>query len=1012
MPHETPYGTAYGTTRNLPYEKAVRDDDAAPPYETPYGTTTQHPPYETPYGTTEHETRERAMRTTDPRPAAAESAPPWALGERFMVRVAGLPVESVRALRTPDTRRWADEVCAAEARLAGRAEDISDRLYEVISANTDDGLRRALVNIRRQVFNNKLPRDPAAALGAAEAVGGETGARLAAWLRDRRALADLVRSGPAILAAELAGGRERLRELAVEPRLRQGLVLASPSLDRYLGTYLGAGAAALTKRQRRIERSLLEYVYRTACKTSPFSTFTGLALGEFRDGDGSGAFGGRIDAEWSDHPRLNVAVIGRLADLVVGNDAHRADLPVTLVTGWRVEADRIRYVRRKVTAGDDEATVSFDAVKESLFYLKQGGSLERLFTLFGQRPAIRYGDLVAELSANGEAPAADYDRFLSVLLRLGLLQVPGLSVTNQSPDPLGGFRDAVRGLGTDWGRRLADRLGGPAALLDRYPHAGLDERRRLLTELREELGAVQEELGASGPSLPKTLVYEDSRAAAAPLVWERRGWEKTVGESLRTLSRVLPVFDVTLPQRLLLKAFFLARFGPGGRCDDVLKLVHDFHEDIFDQYARISAQRRPFDDAGDYVELDNWLDSPGITAIDRARRELVARMRELWNTREPGAEELVLDDASLAAVADELAPAQAGFQPLSHFLQPARRDGADLAVLNRSWGGVGFPFSRFTHCFEDAPDSSDTDGGGLAGRVRRDLRAAQPSGAVFAEVTGGHATTNLNLHGRLTDYEVVCPGETSSAPPAEQLPLDDLYVVHDAAENRLVLRSERLDREVVPVYLGYLVAMALPDVPRALLLLSPAAVPAVDFWGGVPEEEAATEKAVTTRPRVRYGGVVVSRRSWSAPAAALPARTPETSDAEWYLAWQRWRQRHGVPAQVFATVRAPAAEEGEEGGGPGPLAGDKPQYVDFDSYLSLTVFETRLKEAGARVVLREALPGEEDARVTSPDGRHVAEMVVETRTAQRRPETADPAEAPVLQMTAEEPAARVKDQVS
>ncbi|MEV0279237.1 lantibiotic dehydratase [Streptomyces sp. NPDC050610] len=936
--------------------------------------------------------------TTDSRPAAAGSAPSWALGERFMIRVAGLPVESVRALRTPDTRRWADDVCAAEARLARSAGDLSDRLYEAVNANTDDGLRRTLVNIRRQVFNNKLPRDTAAALAAADAVGGDTGARLAEWLRDRQALAGLVGGGPAILAAELAEGRGKLRELAVEPRLRQGLVLASSSLDRYLGTYLGAGAAALTKRQRRIERSLLEYVYRTACKTSPFSTFTGLALGEFRDGDGSGAFGGEIDAEWSDCPRLNVAVIGRLADLVVDNDGYRADLPVTLVTGWRMEADRIRYVRRKVTAGDDEATVSFDAVKESLFFLKQGGTLERLFALFGQHPTIRYGDLVTELSADGEASEADYDRFLSVLLRLGLLQVPGLSVTNHSPDPLGGFRDAVRGLGTDWALRLADRLDSPAGLLDRYPNAELDERRRLLTGLREELGAIQEELGATAPALPQTLVYEDSRAAAEPLVWERQGWEKTVGESLRTLSRVLPVFDVTLPQRLLLKAFFLARFGPGGRCDDVLKLVYDFHEDIFDQYARISAQRRPFNDAGDYVELDNWLDSPGITAVDRARRELIARMRELWETRQEGAEELVLDDASLAAVAGELGPAGTGFQPLSHFLQPARRDGEDLAVLNRSWGGIGFPFSRFTHCFEDSPESED---GGLAGRVRRDLRAAHPRGAVFAEVTGGHATTNLNLHGRLTDYEVVCPGETSSAPPAEQLPLDDLYVVHDAAEDRLVLRSERLDREVVPVYLGYLVAMALPDVPRALLLLSPASVPAVDFWGGVPEEEVHEGAAeVTTRPRVRYGSVVVSRRSWSASAASLPARTPETSDAEWYLSWQRWRQQHGVPAQVFATVRAPAAEEGEEG--PGPLANDKPQYVDFDSYLSLTVFETRLKDAGARVVLREALPGEEDARVTSPDGRHVAEMVVETRTAPRRP-AAEPAPRETD---------RVKDQVS
>ena len=49
-------------------------------------------------------------------------------------------------------------------------------------------------------------------------------------------------------------------------------------------------------------------------------------------------------------------------------------------------------------------------------------------------------------------------------------------------------------------------------------------------------------------------------------------------------DRILPAFDLTLPQRMTFKGFFLARFGHGGRCDDLLRLVHDFHEDFYDQY--------------------------------------------------------------------------------------------------------------------------------------------------------------------------------------------------------------------------------------------------------------------------------------------------------------------------------------------------------------------------------------------------------------------------------------------
>jgi hypothetical protein len=125
---------------------------------------------------------------------------------------------------------------------------------------------------------------------------------------------------------------------------------------------------------------------------------------------------------------------------------------------------------------------------------------------------------------------------------------------------------------------------------------------------------------------------------------------------------------------------------------------------------------------------------------------------------------------------------------------------------------------------------------------------------------------------------------------------------------------------------------------------------------------------------VRYRSLVLHRRRWTAAPGALPVRTPGADDAAWYLAWQRWRREHGLPARVFATVR-PADD------GTGPAAafggGAKPQYVDFDSPLSLIALDALTAGGRTRTVFEEMLPGEDELHVRSPRGHHVAELAVE-----------------------------------
>ncbi|MFI9582712.1 lantibiotic dehydratase [Streptomyces sp. NPDC052236] len=896
----------------------------------------------------------------------------------FILRVAGLPIETVQGLRCLDSRRWADEILAMTDESQAAGEAIGDLLHGLIGGSgtggdDDDAARRRLLKLRREVFNNRLPQDGDAALTLVRSLDPALGERLAQWLADRRRLEVRRADGAELLAAETGRSRAELHRLVGEERLRKGLQLASPTLDSRLDAFVRTASARPDKRQRKIERSLLSYLYRTVCKTSPFSTFTGVALGEFAESSESseGGLDVRIDEEWTSHARLSVVAVARLAEAVIADPGRRADLPVSLASGWGRDNDRVRYVRRWVTAGDDDTAVTFDAVKDRLFFLRRSGTLERLLGLFEQRGTLRYGELSAWLTADQDATEEQADQYLEALLDLGMVQAPCLRTEVHDTDPLRAFQESLRALGRPWAGQLADRLDGPVACVDGFATAGPAGRRELLVELRDGLRAIQEELGTERAKVPQTVLYEDA-AAGRDVTLGLGAWTELAAGSLSGVERILPAFDLTLPQRITFKGFFLARYGQGGRCDDLLKLVHDFHEDFFDQYISFTAGRTVFDAEKQYQPEVNWLGLPQLKSLDSARELFVERMRALWamwdadaagDAAAPdGSGEIVIDDGFLGSVADELDPVAPGFAPMSHHVQLAGGSAEPLVVLNRSYGGLSFPFSRFTHCFD-----------GIEELLLRSAAGIQPEGAVFAEVTGGPVTSNLNLHGRLTEYEIVCPGETGTLPDEFGLHLDDLYIEHDEAQDRLVLRSVRLGREVIPVYLGYLVPLALPELPRTLLLLSPTSMAPLNVWGGVPESEPVD--GVTGRPRVRHGSVVLSRRSWSAPASVLPLHAPGVPDEDWFLGWHRFRRAHRLPDRVFVTV----SDSGARG-----ATGAKPQYLDFDSTLSLGAFEAMLKSSEARAVFREMLPDEDGLHAVSGRGRHVAELAVETAVSTRR----------------------------
>lgn len=895
----------------------------------------------------------------------------------FMCRTTGLPYDAVKGLESPYMADWARRVIEMEEKLVSAEIVLNTALENAIGGNEDQGNRRALLRLRRTAHKLKAPEEPNDAIKAVERHGfAELVEEWCALVGDYE---DLVASGSHLVDADEAATSDYLVELSQRPEIRGALVLANTRTENGLDKFAKMNLSQRRKKRPRREwRTLLTYAYRAACKTSPFSTLTPISLGEF--GEQSSLIGSRGGTRIKSKVRLNVALLPRITECLVTHRTYAADLPVALVSGWEIKSERLKYMRRRRVVDKSESKMSLDRMQESIFYLSAGEIMQALVTIIGSNPEIRLGELETALGDHLalEATGEDISRFLAILLRLDLLTTPQLAVDIHADDPVGRYVESLSQLGRPWAEELATQLGEINRLAQSTANQEPVVRRDTLIEIQGKLVKLFEGVGEEDPVLPGTLLYEDSTTSELEIVASDKLWNDSLAKDLARLSSILDIFDILIPQRILLKGFFLARFKSDGQCSDFLKFVSDFHMDLFDEYLKSSMRPTASGPNGMPGPPHNWLDMPEIDAIYAARVELVERMRKAYAEYEGGV--MHLDDEFFEAVSS-LLPETTGSIHRSFFVQVAGSDPGRL-VMNQTYSGLGLMFSRFLHVLDD----SEVGPGHVSPRVAERLDEQQPEGAVFAEMTGGVDSTNLNLHPAVTKYEIVSPGETSFRPKEFQIPAEDLRVRYDSQANELYLYSEKLRKKVIPVYLGFLMPLALSDVQRVLLLFTTNRMARLDMWTGI--DKPLGDRVIASHPRLCHGSLVLVRETWKTNPSKLPQRRSFSETSSWYLAWQRFCKEHDLPRFVFATLGGdPDSEEQEfdgkddskdEGGAAG-FGKTKPQYIDFESLSCLWLLDEMIRQGTTRLVFQEMLPSPDDMWLKDSEGRYVSEQTIEVR---------------------------------
>jgi thiopeptide-type bacteriocin biosynthesis protein len=742
---------------------------------------------------------------------------------------------------------------------------------------------------------------------------------LLAWAQDLRAPLLDRESADSTLADALAHDkrvlRERLRALLARPEVREAVFVASPSLEESLPHWLENPDG---ERGEKVERSLARYIARMCGRSTPFGLFAGCATATVgADGEPTRLVVAER-ARYGRNTRLDGDYVSALCATLARDPALRPHLVHVPNTSLYEAAGQLRYAEARLR--NKSRSYHLVAV-EPTDYLH--ATLAR--AVAGARPPELAQALV---DADSEVTIEEATAFIDELIDSQLL-VPTLEPAVTGPEPI---HDLIEQLAAAPGGQQAARVLSEARAaieaLDAAPPGSPPERYRAVAKALEALPTPVE--------LPRLFQVDMSKAAP-----EARLGQAVVDEIARGIA--------------LLHG--MAQWAPGNSpLDNFKRQFSERYEDrevplveVLDEEAGIGFERAS-EAGGEASPLLEGLALPGAPRDDSARfsgRDAYL-LERVMHLHKAGERELVLGEADIKALSPE------GRKPplpdsLSVMCTVAARSAEALAAGDfriYHHGGSGPSganlLGRFCH--------GDPELEALVRRHLADEEAMRPD-AVLAEIVHLPEGRIGNILARpvLRGHELVFLGR-SGAPREAQILITDLLV--SVREGRVVLRSRRLGREV------------LPRMTTAHNFSSPLNLGAYKFlchvqfqnilgahgWGWGPLE------VLEFLPRVRTGKLVLARARWRLEKKRLEPLGKAKGAARWSAA-QALRRELGLPRFVEVAD------------------GDNELPVDLDNVLSVETFVQLVKDRPL-LQLVELWPGPDELVAHGPEGRFTHEIVV------------------------------------
>lgn len=857
-----------------------------------------------------------------------------------LLRSGGLPVSCANLSSGQALAHLrAERTLAAE--LSTRSSLVCDALANHVPEMfaRDQALGRALVQLKRDLFNGRLPEPRAQRTMALlpPPLGEEITAFVDLIVKRR----ELVDSWEQVHAEELEDGLRRADAALAHPNLREGLAITNPALFRKL---LDPTARARLSRKdlRNARFSAARYVLRSARKTSPLASLGVVALAGL---DGAAPLGQMplaelpSDFERRRAPRLAAVqyvfdqllrfwpAIGDAAPIVLNgslslsatgaswitidpNDPPQAQSRATRITRNRSDGSLVKLLA--AILGTAAARTAGELRVLLAERLGSDGTSRAETLLAG---AWRHGLILADLPDRD-----DFERWWPAAC--GCLKPEQRDAMLQS---LGAF---VGASASSWDGEAA--TVSPQDVERCFAHV----------------------LDTAGLDVPASafgaLVFDDCVVPAGRVALPASVFDE-IGPDLVAYLRIARLLsaDAPLPRmRRTLTRAFVSRFGSGGRCTDVPGFLEAMAAVIDFETGNLVSP------SGEVVPARDSADE----AVMRLRDALVESLAS------PVGEAPVVNvDPELFEQFRARMPLHLRRQALSAsaFGHIMTGPSGPQFILNRLYPGTGRMTSRFL---------SDADGS--AAKVEAYLRRATPSSRLL-ELPGAFGF-NASLHPRLAREALRMP----PFPPAHgraSVDLAELVLRHDPEHDDLLF-CDANGNEADIAYLGLVAPPWLPRWHQLLYAMSFGGDRADGLWPFLLRRLGTGQECVSL-PRMQVGALVFVRATTAVRRSVLPATDLTPSTFFRYL--QGWAETQKLSRNLFFQLsRIPGAGSGHTRPGRADAIGapSKPMPLDLDCPLSVALFQRSLARSDLGVVLAEALPGPGDASFTR-DGEAVATEV-------------------------------------
>jgi thiopeptide-type bacteriocin biosynthesis protein len=700
--------------------------------------------------------------------------------------------------------------------------------------------------------------------------------------------------------------RERLAQLAARPEFREAVFIASPSLEAALESWRREPES---KAARKAEQSLVCYFSRAAARPTPFGLFAGCTTGKV---------GKRTRLQLSDadlyrrHTRIDMDYLWALSEALERDSALRDGFLHRPNSSLCEVGARLHFAEAvQAENGRSYRLVAVDKTPYLMATLERAREGEHL-------------DVLAAALVDDEVTHAEAKAYVSELAESQILTSElRPQLTGEQPIAVLIRTLAQNPASAQAAQRLSDAQNDLAVIDGEGVGASPDRYRAIASALSGLPAAPQQ----------SRLVQVDLTKPACELALG----EHVVAEILRGVRALHAFTRGREPEALArFREGFVRRYETR---EVPLPEVLDEENGIgFERSSSPSAEAAellgglPLGRVGD--QTARWTRHDALL-LDKLGRALGA-----------GDDEISIDSSDLASVeGSEPLALPDGLQVMAS-IEAASEDAVGrgaFRVFVRSASGPSGAELLGRFCHVDAQ---------LHRYLAEHLRVEESNrpDCVYAEIVHlpEGRVGNILCRPVLRAYEIPYLGR-SGAPAERQIPVSDLLV--SVERDRIVLRSRRLGREVIPrlttahnyVWRGL-------GVYRFLCALQHQATASGLMWDWGPLESAPF------LPRVVHGRTVLSRATWNLNDSELAAFRQPPGGPQ-FAAVQQLRAERSLPRYV-ALVDA-----------------DNELVVDLDNVLSIEALAGQLKRR-ASTALVELLPGAESLCAVGPEGRFVHELVL------------------------------------